>query len=655
MTIQLFTLLFLSFFINCKCTEIPEEFELSKRFIIERNSNEVDLNETILLAEEHNFKFIDTLHTMDKNFIIFESVHNNLKRSSFNLTYGIDEIINDSMNQVALKLNVTSVHREKILERSKRDLIDILNTPVLDKEILTIPLASFVGGLPIVSRTTGRTIRQKSDKKEFGQYTEKDPMWPDLWYLNRHIYNKNLSDMNITSAWEMGYTGKGVSVTFLDDGLERTHPDIIQNYDPMASFDYNDNDNDPMPRYDPTNENKHGTRCAGEVAATANNSICSIGIAYNAGVGGIRMLDGPVTDSIEFKSLSLNRHHIDIYSASWGPTDDGTKLDGPDSLATQAMRDGVTRGRHGLGSIYTWASGNGGIYGDTCSCDGYVNSIYTFAISSTTDKGKKPWYLEECTSVLAATYSSGDKNKGESSIATTDLRHKCTTKHTATSAAAPIAAGIIALALEANPHLTWRDVMSLIVLTSRPKEVDPDTYYINKAGFSVSSRYGFGLMDAGRLVEEAIKWERVPDFHTCIAQNSTVSKNTKKNFDRVKTFLFTDGCEGDENNEVNFIEQVEIVISLRTPRRGRIELYLTSPMGTRHQILKKRRRDHSRIGFKNWAFNTLHLWGESPRGTWLLEVTNFKGDTFVLDKFELKIHGTKERPSYYDTLRNNSN
>lgn len=31
---------------------------------------------------------------------------------------------------------------------------------------------------------------------------------------------------------------------------------------------------------------RHGTRCAGEVAAAANNSYCVVGIAYNARIGG---------------------------------------------------------------------------------------------------------------------------------------------------------------------------------------------------------------------------------------------------------------------------------------------------------------------------------------------------------------------------------
>lgn len=31
---------------------------------------------------------------------------------------------------------------------------------------------------------------------------------------------------------------------------------------------------------------RHGTRCAGEVAAVANNNICGVGVAYNAKIGG---------------------------------------------------------------------------------------------------------------------------------------------------------------------------------------------------------------------------------------------------------------------------------------------------------------------------------------------------------------------------------
>ena len=80
-----------------------------------------------------------------------------------------------------------------------------------------------------------------------------------------------------------------------------------------------------------------GTRCAGEVAATANNSNCAVGIAYKSGIGGVRMLDGDVTDAVEARSLGLNAQHIHIYSASWGPDDDGKTVDGPGRLATRAF------------------------------------------------------------------------------------------------------------------------------------------------------------------------------------------------------------------------------------------------------------------------------------------------------------------------------
>lgn len=111
----------------------------------------------------------------------------------------------------------------------------------------------------------------------------------------------------------------------------------------MASYDVNNHDSDPSPRYDMIDSNRHGTRCAGEVAATSNNSVCALGVAHGAQVGGVRMLDGDVTDAVEARSLSLNPQHIDIYSASWGPDDDGKTVDGPGELARRAFIEGVTK------------------------------------------------------------------------------------------------------------------------------------------------------------------------------------------------------------------------------------------------------------------------------------------------------------------------
>lgn len=127
---------------------------------------------------------------------------------------------------------------------------------------------------------------------------------------------------------------------------------------------------------------------------------------------------------------------------------DGKTVEGPRMLATEALERGIAHGRHGKGSIYVWASGNGGSKGDTCNCDGYVSSIYTISIGSVSQSGQFPWYGERCSSTLAVAYSSGAYN--EKKVATTDLRGGCTIDHSGTSAAAPIAAGIFALLLEAK-------------------------------------------------------------------------------------------------------------------------------------------------------------------------------------------------------------
>ncbi|XP_014405077.1 PREDICTED: furin [Myotis brandtii] len=235
-----------------------------------------------------------------------------------------------------------------------------------------------------------------------------DPKFPQQWYLS----GVTQRDLNVKEAWAQGYTGRGIVVSILDDGIEKNHPDLAGNYDPGASFDVNDQDPDPQPRYTQMNDNRHGTRCAGEVAAVANNGVCGVGVAYNARIGGVRMLDGEVTDAVEARSLGLNPNHIHIYSASWGPEDDGKTVDGPAPLTRQAFENGQPgEGRGGLGSIFVWASGNGGREHDSCNCDGYTNSIYTLSISSATQLGNVPWYSEACSSTLATTYSSGNQNE----------------------------------------------------------------------------------------------------------------------------------------------------------------------------------------------------------------------------------------------------
>ncbi|KAM6980168.1 proprotein convertase subtilisin/kexin type 6 [Aplochiton taeniatus] len=475
-----------------------------------------------------------------------------------------------------------------------------------------------------------------------------DPKWSNMWYIHcSDMNNRCRSEMNILAAWQRGYTGKHVVVTILDDGIERNHPDIAQNYDQLASYDVNGNDHDPTPRYDSSNENKHGTRCAGEVAAVANNSHCIVGIAYNARIGGIRMLDGDVTDIVEAKSLGIRPDYIDIYSASWGPDDDGKTVDGPGPLAKQAFELGIKKGRKGLGSIFVWASGNGGRQGDHCSCDGYTNSIYTISISSTTENGNKPWYLEVCSSTLATTYSSGEFY--DRKIVTTDLRQRCTDGHTGTSVSAPMVAGIIALTLEANPLITWRDVQHLLVKTSRPVHLKANDWKTNAAGHRVSHLYGFGLVDAEAMVVEAKKWRSVPPQHTCTRMSDRRTRYIRED-QSLNSSITTTGCSEQGEQHVAYLEHVVVKLLIVHPRRGDLEINLISPSGTRSQLLAKRLFDNSNEGFRNWEFMTVHSWGERAEGTWTLEITDSPSqlrNPEVLGKLKewtLILYGTSEHP-----------
>ncbi|XP_057288501.1 proprotein convertase subtilisin/kexin type 4 isoform X2 [Pezoporus wallicus] len=407
--------------------------------------------------------------------------------------------------------------------------------------------------------------------------------------------------------------------------------------DPLASYDFNSNDPDPQPRYSTAEENWHGTRCAGEVAAAANNQLCGAGVAYKASVGGVRMLDGPITDMVEAQSLSLHFQHIHIYSASWGPKDDGKTVDGPGVLAAAAFHRGASKGRGGLGSIFIWASGNGGINYDNCNCDGYANSIYTLSVGSVLAGGQRPWYSEGCSAILTTTYSSRTTSKVQ--IVTTDLHHRCTDKHTGTSASAPLAAGIVALALQANPALTWRDLQHLVIRTSNPAHLQAEDWATNGAGRKVSHHYGYGLLDAGLLVEMAKAWTGTQPQRRCSVKALHGPWNIGSKL-TVPTDVF---CSG-RTKCIRSLEHVQVQLSLSYSRRGDLEITLTSPMGTTSTLVTVRPYDTSQQGYKDWTFMSTHFWDENPNGTWTLQLEN-KGDAYntgLLTSFILHLYGTAE-------------
>ncbi|XP_073458466.1 proprotein convertase subtilisin/kexin type 7 [Aquarana catesbeiana] len=471
-----------------------------------------------------------------------------------------------------------------------------------------------------------------------------DPKYPLQWHLNNTRYPG--MDINITGVWERNVTGHGVTVVVVDDGVQYTNQDIQSNYNPEGSYDLNSNDPDPMPHPDKFSDNHHGTRCAGEIAAVPNNNFCAVGVAYGSRVAGIRVLDGPLTDSME--AIAFNKHYQinDIYSCSWGPDDDGKTVDGPHQLGKAALQHGVIAGRKGFGSIFVVASGNGGQYNDNCNYDGYANSIYTVTIGAVNEAGKMPFYAEECASMLAVTFSSGDRQMRSIVTSDWDLQKGtgCTEGHTGTSAAAPIAAGMIALMLQVRSCLTWRDVQHIIVFTATKYEDRFAEWETNGAGFSHSHQHGFGLLNAWRLTNAAKIWESVPYLASYVSpllrENKIIPPNRLElSWNVTASDLLLSG--------MRTLEHVAVMVTITHPRRGNLQIQLFCPSGVSSLIGAMRKIDNDPSGFSDWTFSTVRCWGENAEGMYRLVVTDLGDETLkkgIFQTWQLTLYGSSWTP-----------
>ncbi|KAL4219102.1 Proprotein convertase subtilisin kexin type [Mactra antiquata] len=274
--------------------------------------------------------------------------------------------------------------------------------------------------------------------------------------------------MNVFKTWNKGYTGSGITIAIVDDGVEFSHSDLAANYVSSYSYDFvvgvYNGDHKVRSEY-------HGTSCAG-VAAAVKNTDCVIGAAYDASIASTVIFTlclrvygdrGYTTASEKAMALTYKLQNIDIYSNSWGPSDSGIYFFDMADVLVKAFEKGVTKGRGGLGAIYTWASGNGGSKHDDCNADGYAKSIYTIAVAAMSETTSYTRYSEKCSAILTAAYSGDYPNRR---ITTTSANGTCVNTFSGTSSACPVASGIIAQTLQANSFLTWRDIQHIIVETS---------------------------------------------------------------------------------------------------------------------------------------------------------------------------------------------
>ena len=468
------------------------------------------------------------------------------------------------------------------------------------------------------------------------RWVPNDPKFPDQWHLQNTGQTSGVSgeDVNITGAWN-SYKGTGVVIGIVDDGLDWNHPDLDDYYESTLDYDYCQDDGDPSP----ASNKAHGTASAGVAAGVGDNNLGVSGSAPMAGLAGLKLIACSTTDVRESSALAHERQDIDIYSNSWGPSDDGETLEGPGPLMYDAMENDALLGRGGLGNIITWAAGNGLDDNDNSNYDGYANLRYTIAVTAVTHYGVQSYYAEPGANILVASPSNGDgegitttDNQGSGGYTSNDY----TDTFGGTSSATPLVSGVIALMLEANPNLTWRDVQHILVHTSRQNDAGAsvNSWATNGAGHDVSHKYGFGVVDAGAAVTLSETWTTVSDETSATTGTLTCSQcniqDNNANLVTVNTMV----------SEPIKAENVDVIVDITHQSRGDLEVILTSPSGTQ-SVLSEKHNDGG-ADYNNWRFSTVHNWDEDCRGEWTLTVEDKRsGNIGTLDSWELVVYGTE--------------
>ncbi|MDJ1174874.1 SBBP repeat-containing protein [Roseofilum capinflatum] len=249
-------------------------------------------------------------------------------------------------------------------------------------------------------------------------------------------------------------------------------------------------------------------------------------------------------------------------------------------------------------------------------------------------------------------------------IATTDLQgiegvtdDDYTSGFGGTSAAAPMVSGVVALMLEANPLLTWRDVQHILIESADKNDPTDKDWKTNLAGYEVNHKYGFGLVNAEKAVELAKTWQRV--------QNET---DSPLEFPMPGVLLEIPEKElppnllpGEETSGIRSkievtdtidVEWVEVMVDIAHDDADNLEIELIhrDAQGQESKSLLasafeySKGSKHSVHNLDTWVFTSPRHWGETSEGTWELRVvdreTSNGSPVGILSSWQLTLHGT---------------
>ncbi len=488
-------------------------------------------------------------------------------------------------------------------------------------------------------------------RKSVRKFLPNDPFFIYDWHLLNwgQFGGARRLDLNVTNVWER-FRGKGVLVAVVDDGIQRTHPDLAETIETRFQYDFRDGDSDPSPR---GSDDFHGTAISGVVAGRGNNDVGIVGVAFEASLVPIRLIGGfDQSDEQDAMAMLQGGAAVSVSSNAWGAEDTGRSLEGPGPLMQKAIEKAVVEGRGGKGTIFVWAGGNGGEVGDNMNYDGYANAIETIAVGSVDDRGTRAVYSEPGACLVVVAPSSGPLDSDRQGIMTTDLTGdeglnyfgspgdtsdvNYTKTFGGTSASSAAVSGVVALLLESNPDLGWRDVQEILMRSARQLEPENSSWRINQAGFHFSPLYGAGLIDGAEAVGLARDWRNLGTQKRFVMEASGLDQTIPDNnpVGLTRTFLIP-------QSQRLRVEHATLSVRIRHARRGDLAISLISPYGTESPMTEL----HSDFtaDYQDWTFMSVFHWGELSGGEWTVKVVDRRvRNTGVLQSVRIELFGTSE-------------
>jgi subtilisin family serine protease/subtilisin-like proprotein convertase family protein len=458
-----------------------------------------------------------------------------------------------------------------------------------------------------------------------------DPLYEKQWYLYEQF------GINITPVWKE-YLGDGVSIAVVDSGIEASHPDLVENIDLVRSLRYVDGSSDPTPTSaelsDSSVDGSHGTAVAGIISAS-HNDIGIIGIAPNATLVGLNVFSRPDDSAFE----DAMKQDVDISSNSWG-IDLSTNL-----VDDRVVLEAIISKMLSKPTIYTFAAGNDG---SNSGFSSVLNSRYTLVVGASTREGKIARYSNHGTNVLCVA-PGGESQK----IVTTDLignsygydvdgdhfdifenqNYEYSDYFSGTSAAVPMVSAVVALMLEANPNLGYRDVRYILEHTSRQIDKTDDSWMQNGAGLWVSNYFGYGLVDAQKAVDMAKTFKTLPSEIKIQKEIKKANISIPDDDSKSVELVF-------DIDEDIVIEHVSLQVSTQHSQNGDLKIKLISPSKT--EAILSDGDTQIKDDFSPWEFGVLSFVDEKSQGIWKLQVSDLQqGHIGDLKSAKLTIHGHK--------------